>query len=221
METSDINRNDDSVKIIAEAGINHNGDLDLAMRLVDAAKAAGADVVKFQTGNASASITKYANTADYQKDSTGSDQQLAMIEQLELPFAAYIDIKDYCDEVGIEFATTFFDKDAAYFSLQNLDLGFCKVASGEITNRPLLEIIGSSHLPVILSTGMCTLEEVEDAIAVLRMAVVRSLSCIAPQSILHQKIRSISERCLQWVSILVYLLAILIILKESKFLLPQ
>lgn len=168
METSDINRNDDSVKIIAEAGINHNGDLDLAMRLVDAAKAAGADVVKFQTGNASASITKYANTADYQKDSTGSDQQLAMIEQLELPFAAYIDIKDYCDEVGIEFATTFFDKDAACFSLQNLDLRFCKVASGEITNRPLLEIIGSSHLPVILSTGMCMLEEVEDAIAVLR-----------------------------------------------------
>ena len=154
METSDINRNDDSVKIIAEAGINHNGDLDLAMRLVDAAKAAGDDVAKFQTGNASASITKYANTADYQKDSTGSDQQLAMIEQLELPFAAYIDIKDYCDEVGIEFATTFFDKDAAYFSLQNLDLRFCKVASGEITNRPLLEIIGSSHLPVILSTGM-------------------------------------------------------------------
>lgn len=126
METSDINRNDDSVKIIAEAGINHNGDLDLAMRLVDAAKAAGADVVKFQTGNASASITKYANTADYQKDSTGSDQQLAMIEQLELPFAAYIDIKDYCDEVRIEFATTFFDKDAAYYSLQNLDLRFCQ-----------------------------------------------------------------------------------------------
>ena len=85
MGTSNTNRNDDSVMIIAEAGINHNGDLDLAMRLVDAAKAAGADVVKFQTGNASASITKYANTADYQKDSTGSDQQLAMIEQLELP----------------------------------------------------------------------------------------------------------------------------------------
>lgn len=156
------------VTIIAEAGVNHNGSLEIAKRLVDAAKEAGADVVKFQTANASASITSNTKTAEYQNTNTGDTTQLSMIEKLELPFSDYIEIKKYCDQVGIIFATTFFDRVGGEFSLNNLHLPFCKVASGEITNLPLLEMIGRSGLPVLLSTGMATLEEVQEAISILK-----------------------------------------------------
>ena len=116
------------VTIIAEAGVNHNGSLEIAKRLVDAAKEAGADVVKFQTANASASITSNTKTAEYQNPNTGDTTQLSMIEKLELPFSDYIEIKKYCDQVGIIFATTFFDRVGGEFSLNNLQLPFCKVS---------------------------------------------------------------------------------------------
>lgn len=170
--------NDNHVMVIAEAGVNHNGSLEIAKKLVDAAKDAGADVIKFQTANAKASITTHAQTADYQNRNTGDTNQLAMVEKLELPFSDYIKIKDYCKSKDIVFGTTFFDEEGAKFSLENLELTFCKVASGEVTNLPLLELMSRTQLPVLLSTGMCTLEEVGRAIKVLKNSGSKNITVL-------------------------------------------
>ena len=153
--------------IIAEAGVNHNGDLDLARRMVVAAKEAGADYVKFQTAIPELVISTVAPKAEYQKETTGSDEsQLEMCRKLHLPLSDYAGLKQYCREVGIGFMSTPFDL-VSIDCLAELDMDYWKIPSGEITNLPYLRKIAQKGGQVILSTGMSVLSEVEDAVAIL------------------------------------------------------
>jgi len=155
------------VLIIAEAGVNHNGDIELAKKLVDAAVDAKADVVKFQTFKASSLVTKTAQMANYQIINTEKNEsQFAMLKRLELSEAMHIELTGYCKEKGISFLSTAFDLESIQF-LKKFKMGIWKIPSGEITNLPYLEYIGKCNEHVILSTGMSTVEEVEDAINVL------------------------------------------------------
>jgi N,N'-diacetyllegionaminate synthase len=156
-----------SVFIIAEAGVNHNGRLDLAKKLVDKAKEAGADCIKFQTFKSKSIVSKGADKADYQKAQTGiNESQLSMLQKLELSFKDFIELNKYCKERGIQFLSTAFDFDSINF-LNNLGMGMWKVPSGEITNLPYLIKIAKTHQPVILSTGMSTLDEIRAAVDAL------------------------------------------------------
>ena len=154
--------------IIAEAGVNHNGSLALAKQLVDAAKASGADCVKFQTFNARNVVSKHAEKAAYQKRETGSDEsQYDMIKKLELSFDEFAELHDYCNQSGIEFLSTPFDRESIVF-LSSLGMKRWKIPSGEITNLPHLIQIARLGEPVILSTGMSTMEEVGRAVTLLK-----------------------------------------------------
>ncbi len=153
----------DKVFVIAEAGVNHNGRLELALQLVDAAAAAGADAVKFQSFHAEDLALPGAATAAYQRASTGELDQLAMLRALELDAAAFAQIAAHCRARDIEFMSTPFSE-AAVDELVALGVRRLKLASGEITNRPLLEKAAATRLPLLLSTGMATLAEVRDAI---------------------------------------------------------
>lgn len=153
--------------IIAEAGVNHNGDLQMAKQLVDQAKAAGADIVKFQTAKLGSLVSKYAGMADYQKKNTGHvESQKEMLQKLLLPYEDFICLSEYCKEVGIGFLSTPFDVESIHF-LEEL-VPFWKVPSGEITNYPYLVEIGKTKKQVILSTGMCEISEIDDAVTVLK-----------------------------------------------------
>lgn len=153
--------------VIAEAGVNHNGDLNVAFRLVEAAAQAGADVVKFQTFHAQELVTRKAGKAAYQKQTTGeAGSQLAMLQKLELTPEHHLELIDHCQACGIEFLSTAFDPFSIDL-LASLTLPRWKVPSGEITNLPLLRKIGSFRQSVILSTGMANLGEIEEAIDVL------------------------------------------------------
>lgn len=169
-----------SVYIIAEAGVNHNGSFELACRLVDAAKAAGADCVKFQTFKAGNSISRSAKKADYQSETTGSgESQLDMIKKLELSFDDFEKLKAYCDKVDSRFLSTPFGLDSIAF-LNTLDMPFWKIPSGEVTNLPYLLAIAQTGKPVVMSTGMCEMSEIETAVSVLRengAAHIRLLHC--------------------------------------------
>ncbi len=155
------------VFIIAEAGVNHNGDINLAKKLIDEAVKAGADAVKFQTFKAENLVSKSAKKADYQVENTGNNEsQYEMIKKLELSFDDFIGLKKYCDKKGIMFLSTPFDDESIEF-LNNLGLEIFKIPSGEITNLPYLRKIGSLRKKVILSTGMADLGEIEDALDVL------------------------------------------------------
>ncbi len=154
--------------IIAEAGVNHNGSIDIAKQLVDAAAKAGADAVKFQTFNADKLVCGKAVKADYQITNTGNgESQRDMLRKLQLSEEDFIELKKYCDESGIMFLSTPFDIDSLKF-LISIGITMVKVPSGEITNFPLLREIGKSGLKVILSTGMCELDEVARAVDILR-----------------------------------------------------
>lgn len=156
--------------IVAEAGVNHNGDPELARQLVDVAQRSGADAVKFQTFRASQVVSASAPKAAYQMETTGgTESQLEMIKRLELPFAAFRDLHRYCGERGMLFLSTPFDEESAAF-LVELGVAALKVPSGEVTNLPFLRRIGAYRKPVILSTGMCDLGEVEAAVDALRTA---------------------------------------------------
>lgn len=158
------------VLIIAEAGVNHNGDIELAKKMIDLAVEAGIDIVKFQTFKSENLVTKNAAMANYQIENTGkTDSQLAMLKKLELKESDFKDLQDYCVIKGIKFFSTGFDIESLMF-LKTLNMGLWKVPSGEITNLPYLEFIGKCNEPVILSTGMSTLEEIEAAIEVLTNA---------------------------------------------------
>lgn len=156
-----------SCYIIAEAGVNHNGSLETAKSLIDAASDAGADAIKFQTFIADQLVTKAANKADYQKKSGGpGESQHDMLRRLELSSEAYLELINYCQKRKIQFLSTAFDPDSTDF-LNSLSLPFAKIPSGEITNLPHLRQTACSSSPIILSTGMATLGEVEAAIEVL------------------------------------------------------
>lgn len=154
--------------IIAEAGVNHNGDINLAKKLIDVAKKAGADFVKFQTFTADTSISKNAQKAEYQIASTGDEQtQFEMVKQLELTMQDHQVLIDYCCKQGIKFLSTAFDK-KSFDSLLELDcLDYVKIPSGEITNLPLIRHMAQAGLPIIISTGMADLVEIESALRVL------------------------------------------------------
>lgn len=169
-----------SVLIIAEAGVNYNGSLELAYQMVDEAKKAGADIIKFQTGKAESVISRYAEKAEYQKETTGKDEsQLDMIKKVLLKYEDFIPLKAYCKEVGIEFLSTPFDIGSVRF-LNQLGCSFWKIPSGEITNYPYLVEIARTGKPIIMSTGMATMEEIEKALQVLKIhgaGDIRLLHC--------------------------------------------
>lgn len=157
-----------SVFFIAEAGVNHNGDKDMAFRLIDAAVAAGADAVKFQTFNAEALASESAPKAAYQNETTdAAESQLAMLKRLELPKAWHFELRDYCREKKIAFLSTPFDPESLAFLSGELGLTAIKVPSGELTNGPFLLAIAHTGRDIILSTGMGTLDEVRTALGVL------------------------------------------------------
>jgi N,N'-diacetyllegionaminate synthase len=156
-----------SVFIIAEAGVNHNGSVDLAKQLIEVAVDSGADAVKFQTFKAESLVSKSAQKAGYQKETTDvSESQFDMIKKLELDVNTHKELIAYCQEKNIMFLSTPFDHDSINM-LSELGLQIYKIPSGEITNLPYLKHIGSLSKQVILSTGMSTLEEVGDALTVL------------------------------------------------------
>lgn len=160
-------RHGQNVKIIAEAGVNHNGSAALARRMVDAAKEAGADYIKFQTFVPEKLVSKYAGKADYQKETTGAEEtQLQMLRKLALTEQEFCELKQYCEEVGIGFLSAPFDLESIDF-LETLDMDFWKIPSGELTNLPYLEKIGKTGRKVMMSTGMCDMQEIRDAVAVL------------------------------------------------------
>ena len=153
--------------IIAEAGVNHNGSLELAKQLVDKAVWAGADRVKFQTFRSESLVSRSAQKAEYQKKTTGSDEsQLEMIRKLELSHQDFIELKDYCLQKGILFLSTPFDLESIGF-LASIGMKTWKIPSGELTNYPYLRAIGQRKESIIMSTGMCTMDEVKAAVAVL------------------------------------------------------
>ena len=156
-----------SVYIIAEAGVNHNGDINLAYRLCDEAKKAGVDAVKFQTWKTENIVTKAAPLATYQENNITSknDSQFEMLKKLELSYNEFVKIKEYCENKSLEF-------------LSGLNLDFLKIGSGEVTNIPYLRQIGKKRQPVVLSTGMSNLSDVERAYNELLTAGATSITLL-------------------------------------------
>jgi N-acetylneuraminate synthase/N,N'-diacetyllegionaminate synthase len=156
--------------VVAEGGVNHNGDIELAERLVDAAAAAGADAVKFQTFSTDALVSRHAPKASYQRETTGdAEGQREMLARLELGLASHAALMTRAARRGLVFFSTPFDHGSADL-LERLGVPCFKISSGEITNLPLLQHVAAKGRPLILSTGMATLEEVEEAVAVIRKA---------------------------------------------------
>tara|TARA_R110002051_G_scaffold266522_2_gene326316 strand:+ start:736 stop:1758 length:1023 start_codon:yes stop_codon:yes gene_type:complete len=162
--------------IIAEAGVNHNGDINTAKRLIDVAVEAKVDLVKFQTFKADSIVSQKAKKADYQIKNTNDNDssQYEMLKKLELSHQDHITLIDYCKEKGIEFFSTAFDVEGVDY-LDSLNLPIFKVPSGEITNYPYLKAIALKNKPVILSTGMCNLTDIEQAInTLIKYGILRS-----------------------------------------------
>lgn len=154
--------------IIAEAGVNHNGSLELAKQLVKKAHEAGVDYVKFQTFKSEKVVSKNAKKADYQIENTGKkeESQLEMVKKLELSYADHQVLIDYCNELGIKFFSTAFDFDSIEY-LHSIHLGLWKIPSGEVTNYPFLKRIAQYNEKTILSTGMCDMDDVRAAVNTL------------------------------------------------------
>ena len=168
----------DRVTIIAEAGVNHNGDMKLAKQLIDVAAESKADAVKFQTFISEKCISVGADKANYQKQTMGeTGSQLDMVKKLELSFDNFRELKEYCEKKNIIFLSTAFDIDSAKF-LYEIGLETFKIPSGEITNYPLLKTIGEFHKKVIMSTGMSELFEIENAIAILKQHGTEDISLL-------------------------------------------
>lgn len=161
--------------IIAEAGVNHNGDERLAFKLVDAAHQAGADIVKFQTFKAKNLVTKEAKQAAYQvKNTQKQESQFAMLQRLELSYQVHHDLVKHCDDLGIEFLSTAFDAESLDFLVNDLGLKRLKIPSGELTNAPLVLEHARTGCDLIVSTGMATLAEIEMALGVIAFGYTAS-----------------------------------------------
>lgn len=164
--------------IIAEAGVNHNGSLKLAKQMIEEAARAGADYIKFQTFKPEKLVSKYAQKADYQKKTTGNNEsQLQMLEKLALSYDDFVELKRYCEQSGIGFLSTPFDEDSIRF-LDRLDMDFWKIPSGEITNYPYLVQIAQTGRDIVLSTGMCEMDEIADAMKVLEESGAGNISLL-------------------------------------------
>ncbi len=156
-----------STIIIAEAGVNHNGSLELAKQMIDAAYKAGADYIKFQTFVPEKLVSRYASKADYQIQNTqNQESQLEMLQKLAFTQEDFIELRGCCQKAGIRFLSTPFDLESIEF-LNRLNMDFWKLPSGEITNLPYLEAIARTHKKVVMSTGMSELTEIQDAVRVL------------------------------------------------------
>jgi N-acetylneuraminate synthase len=161
------------IYIIAEAGVNHNGQRDLAFQLIDAAVEAGADAVKFQTFKAENLVVESAGKADYQRQTTNpNESQLAMLKRLELAHETHHELVDYCHQKGIKFLSTAFDLESLDFLVNNITLKTLKIPSGEITNGPLLLAHARTGSDLIISTGMATLGEIEEALGVIAFGLI-------------------------------------------------
>lgn len=154
--------------IIAEIGVNHNGSIETAKKMIDVAEDCGVDVVKFQTGSAEKLISRFAPKAKYQEVTTEKNEtQLEMVKKISLPMEAFAELKEYCDGKKIKFLSTPFDLDSIDF-LNKIGVDFWKIPSGEVTNLPYLIKMARTGKPVIMSTGMCNIDEIKKAIDVLR-----------------------------------------------------
>ena len=174
------------VFIIAEAGVNHNGDYKLAFALIDAAVLAGADAIKFQTFLAENVVTKKAKKAAYQELTTSpSESQFDMIKKLELPYEWHFDLLKYCKKKGIEFLSTAFDLDSLNFLVNDIKIKTLKIASGEITNGPFLLACAQKQCNLIVSTGMATLGEIEKALSIIAFGFLNETSSLTPHSTLE------------------------------------
>lgn len=163
--------------IIAEAGVNHNGSISMAKKLIRAAKSSGADIVKFQTANVDSLVTESAAMAEYQRHNTGQEKsQKEMLKKLLLKFEDFEDLASYCMEVGIKFLSTPFDIESVRFLDKLQDIW--KIPSGEITNYPYLVEIGRTKKDVILSTGMSDLHEIHDAVDVLKSNGTKNITLL-------------------------------------------
>ena len=160
--------NSEKVIVIAEAGVNHNGNIELAKKLACEAKEAGADYVKYQTAKLSCLVTESAKMAAYQEKNSGKiEKQFDMLKRLLLPFEAFEEIFAYCRQIGIQPLSTPFDLESIDF-LEKIEVPFWKIPSGEITNFPYLVKIAKTHKPIVMSTGMATLKDVNEAIELLK-----------------------------------------------------
>lgn len=168
-------------RIIAEAGVNHNGDIELAKALIDVARDAGADSVKFQTFNAAALVTESAQQASYQSRNTGlRETQYEMLKRLELSRAAHHELSAYCERAGIEFLSSAFDVDSLNFLVNEVGVGCLKVASGELTNAPFLLAHAQTGKDLIVSTGMSDLIEIEQALGVIAFGLLHQSIDVNP-----------------------------------------
>jgi sialic acid synthase SpsE len=187
--------------IIAEAGVNHNGSLEMALQLVDEAARAGADAVKFQTFKSEAVISQFAAKAEYQKQTTGdADSQLEMVKRLELDVAAHKRIYERCREQGIQFLSTPFDSGSLRMLIEEFDLPVVKIPSGEITHAPFVLEIAATGRKLILSTGMSSLGDIETALGIIAFgalgineqpsaeAFTRAFESEAGQAILRERV---------------------------------
>lgn len=168
----------DKCMIIAEAGVNHNGDLNTALKLCDAAKEAGADVVKFQTWKTESIITRTVAQAEYQQENTGiQESQFDMLKRLELSYDDFRKIKEHCDSIGIMFASTADEAESLDF-LISIGIPFIKIGSGEIGNVSYLRYMGSKKIPVILSTGMSSLADIDISVQALREGGTKDITLL-------------------------------------------
>ena len=166
------------VLIIAEAGVNHNGDINLAKKLIEQAAKAGADVVKFQTFKANSCVSVSAKKAKYQLETTAKEEsQLEMIKKLELSYESHFELMKHCKKHGIAFLSTPFDLESVEF-LRGLDLPYFKIPSGEITNFPYLKAVAKCKKKVLLSTGMANLGEIEAALEILRKNGTKNITLL-------------------------------------------
>ena len=198
-ETADFNfQPGEAPVVIAEIGVNHNGDMNLAKQLVDEAKSAGADIVKFQAFVAEEEISKYADKADYQKETTGTQGgQLEMAKALELSHAQLREARDYCVSQDVAFLCTAFDDTSLKFLVNELKLKAIKIASSEVTNHPFLQAIAESGVGIILSTGASTLEEVRAAVEVIRGVGDNELVILHCVSNYPAAVDQLNLRCIQ------------------------
>lgn len=164
--------------IIAEAGVNHNGSLELALQLCDMAKSSGADVIKFQTWKTEKIVTSRVKQAEYQTVNTGKkESQFDMLKKLELTYGSFQKIKRYCDEIGITFASTADEEESLDF-LINIGIPFIKVGSGDVANVSFLRYIGRKNIPVILSTGMSSLSDVDISVRALQEGGAKDITLL-------------------------------------------
>ncbi|QDQ01376.1 N-acetylneuraminate synthase [Lysinibacillus fusiformis] len=170
--------------IIAEAGVNHNGSFEMAKELIRVAKEAGADAVKFQTFKAENLVTKEAEQAEYQVENLGkATSQFDMLKKLELSFGEFASLKDYCNDIGIEFLSTPFDYDSVDFLVDELQMQTVKIPSGELTNSPFIHYIATKQKKMIISTGMATIDEIHEALSFVAYGLAKPVADVFIDSV--------------------------------------